>query len=207
MVGRAGVIYDTCSYHSFSYAIPAEMAAYDWSLEVRAYDPRGVEVTAAWLWKDEGDPASGTASGADNGLQICSWEMPGTWRLEADLNFYGGPYSDRRLPDSTFTMRYANTHTTLAVNDTTAAYKQRLKFTIRSRAEYPEGFFPNAYATVRLQKKTASGWVTLKSATTGSAGGARIYVYWKPRSKVKVRAVTVGELPYSKSYSTPIVIR
>jgi hypothetical protein len=201
VTGIAGVIYDTCHDNKFQYSIDPEKAAYDWSLEVRAFDPRGVEVTSSWLWKDEGDPSSGTASGSDNGLQICSWERAGTWRLEAELNFYGGPYADEILASDTFTMRKARSKASLSVNDTTAQYNQRLRFATRVTGEYPKGYFPLQYKTVRLQKLTSAGWKTIARTSTNENGVARFSVVWKDRHRKAVRIAVAPGSPYSSTVS------
>jgi hypothetical protein len=206
VTGIAGVIYDACRYHKFRYSIDPEKAVYDWSLEVRAFDPRGVEVTSAWLWKDEGDPSAGTASGSDNGLHICSWERAGTWRLEAELNFYDGPYSDEILASDTFTMRKARSKATLSVNDTTAQYSQRLRFSTRVTGEYPNGYFPLEYKTARLQKKTSAGWKKIARTSTNENGVARFSVVWKDRRRKAVRVVAVPGSPYSNAVSRTIRI-
>ena len=206
LTGISGVIYDTCHYHQFRYSIDPEKAAYDWSLEVRAYDPRGVQVSSTFLWKDEGDPSSGVASGSDNGLQICSWERPGTWRLEAELNFYGGPYSDEVLPAATFTMRSARSKATLSVNDRSAQYNQRLRFSTRVTGEYPNGYFPLSYRTAMLQKKTSTGWKTIARKSTSDTGVARFSVVWKERRRKAVRVVSVPGSPFSKGASPTIWI-
>jgi hypothetical protein len=203
--GVSGVIYDTCSYHRFRYAIDPAKAAYDWSLEVRAIDPRGVEVSSSWLWKDEGDPPSGTTSG-DDGLQICSSEIPGTWRLEAELNFYGGPYTDEALPTTSFTMRKARSRASLSVNDSSARYGQRLRFASRVTGEFPTGYFALSWETVRLQKRTASGWQTIARTTTNENGVARFAITWKERRRKAIRVVANPGTPYVGSVSRTLLI-
>ena len=154
---------------------------------MRAFDPRGVESTSAWLWKDEGDPSSGTASGSDNGLQICSWETAGTWRIEAELDFSSGPFPDEILASDTLTMRKARSKATVAVNDYTAKYNQRLRLSTRVTGEFPNGYFPPAYETARLQKKTATGWKTIARTSTSDNGVARFSVLWRPAGKARQR--------------------
>lgn len=204
--GINGVLYQGCNYQSFKYDIPPEKAAYDWSLLVTAYDPRGIESTSAWLWKDEGDPPSGTASG-ENGLMICNFEPAGTYTLRAELNFYGGPYNDETLPESSFTMRKPYTRTRLRVNDKTAAYGQRLKFRIVSKAEYPRGYFANEYANVILQRRTPAGWRKIGRYSTNENGVAVARVRWWHRTPVPVRALTPRTSSYKASRSAPTRIR
>jgi hypothetical protein len=206
VTGVNGVIYDACQYNKFQYWIDPEKAGYEWSLEVRAFDPRGVEVTSAWLWKDEGDPSSGSASGSDNGLQICSWERAGTWRLEAELNFYDGPHPDEILASDTFTMRKSRSRSSLSVNDTTAQYNQRLRFSTRVTGEYPNGYFPLEYKTARLQTKTSVGWKTIARSSTNENGVARFSVPWKERRRKAVRLVAAPGSPYSNAVSRTIRI-
>jgi hypothetical protein len=205
--GIDGVVYEGCNYQPFEYSIPPEMAAYDWSLAVTAYDPRGLEAAGTYLWKDEGDPASGTATGDDNGLQFCSGDTAGTYTIKAELNFYGGPYADYRFDGTPFQMRRAHSRTTLQVNDTTASYGQRLTFRMRSTVEYPRGYFPNQYQYVTLQQKTAGGWKRLGRYFTDDTGRAIARVRWNYRSAVSVRAVTQRTGDYDASTSAAIRIR
>lgn len=200
------VIYDTCYQKQFRYNIDPDLAAFDWSLWVTAYDPRGVEVSSASVWKDEGYGASGTSKG-DDGLQICSFEMPGTWRIESEIHFYGGPHEDQTLPVSHISVRRAATRTSVTVNDRTADYNQILTFKVKSAAEYPNGFFRNGYADVRLQRKASGRWVNIDKATANENGVARFRGRWKIRAKTQVRAVTLAESPYTASRSKIITIR
>jgi hypothetical protein len=204
-VGNA-VIYDTCYQKQFRYSVDPDMAAYDWSLWVTAYDPRGVEVSGGSVWKDDGYPASGISKG-DDGLQICSSEMPGTWRIESEIHFYDGPYEDQTLPTSHISVRRGATRTSVAVNDHTARYKQVLTFKVKSTAEYPNGFFGNAYADVRLQRKASGRWVNIGKAMANENGVARFRGRWKIRAKTQVRAVTLAESPYTASTSKTLTIR
>ena len=204
-VGNA-VVYGTCYQKQFGYSIDPDMAAYDWSLWVTAYDPRGVEVSGGSVWKDDGYAASGTSKG-DDGLQICSSEMPGTWRIESEIHFYGGPYEDQVLPASHISVRRGATRTSVTVNDRTARYNQVLTFKVKSTAEYPNGFFNNEYADVRLQRKTSGGWVNIGKAMANEIGVARFRGHWKIRAKTQVRAVTRAESPYTASTSKTVTIR
>lgn len=206
VTGMNGVIYDTCHHHPFEYAIDPDKAAYDWSMRVSIYDPRGVEVSSAWLWKDEGDPSSGTASG-DDGLQICSDETPGTWRIEAELNFYGGPYADERIAPRTFTMSAARSRTSLSVNDRTARVGQKLKFKTRVTGQFPNGYFPLRYEDVRLQVNKGGRWKTMASGMTSSSGVARFTVVWKEARARNVRVVAAPGSPYLSSKSRTLRIR
>lgn len=195
-----GVIHGNCRYHPFTYSIPQSMAAYDWSLEVRVYDRRGVEATSGWVWKDEGYGASGTVRG-DDALFFCGGDEAGRYTIKAELNFYGGPYNDIRFAAPAFRMRKAFSRTTLKVSDLTANYGQRLTFRIRSTVEFPRGFFANKYEPVVLQRRTPSGWRRMGRDWTNNRGNAVIIRRWRYRAPVRVRAVTRRTSDYQASRS------
>jgi hypothetical protein len=204
--GINSVLYQGCHEHPYQYHINADQASYDWSLQVTAYDPRGIEATSSWIWKDEGDPPSGTAGG-DNALSICSGERPGRYTIRAELNFYGGPYTDQILPESSFTLRLPRTRTSLKVNDRSAALGQRLRFKIRSKTEFPTGYFGSEYERVVLERKAGARWLRMgRRYTTNSRGVAVAKVSWDSRRPVKVRAVTRRTEDHGKSTSRPVNI-
>jgi hypothetical protein len=205
VVPTNGVIYDDCFGHPFQYSIDPAKAAYDWSLEVTVYDPRGVEASSSWLWKDEGDASSGVATG-DNGLEICGSDLPGTWRMEAELNMYGGGYDDEILPAQTFTMSPAGSRATVKVNDASAEVGQEIRFTATVKGQFPNGYFPVEYAPVRLQKKVDGSWKTMSRATTDDRGVAKFTVRWKDSGRKTVRVLATGNAPYVAAASRVVRI-
>lgn len=201
-----GVLYEGCPTHSWRYQVEDDQATYDWAIFVTAYDPRGVEVSSGSVWADEGAPPAGVASG-DDGLQICSSERAGRYTLTAEIHFYGGPYSDRTLPSSTFTMRDPRSRTTLRASDTTASYNQPLRFRMTSFQEYPRGYFGEDYETVVLQRRTPSGWKRVGRDSTDDRGVAVVRLRWTHRAPVRLRAFTPRTSDHAGSFSRVVAIR
>lgn len=201
-----GVLYEGCPTHNWAYQVEDDQALYDWAIFVTAYDPRGVEVSSSSVWADEGAPSAGVAGG-DDGLQICGSERAGRYTLTAEIHFYGGPYNDKALPSSSFTMRPARTRTKLRASDTTANYNQMMRLTMTSLQEYPRGYFGEDYATVVLQRKTSSGWKRLGRYSTNDRGVAIARFRWNERRPVKVRASTPRSTGTTASRSPVITIR
>jgi hypothetical protein len=205
--GIDGVLYPGCHSYPFKYAIEDDKASYDWSLEVTVFDERGVEVGGAWLWKDEGDPASGTAKG-DDGFQLCDSDRAGEYTIEAELNFYGGPYTDEQFDGAPFRMRDARSRTKIvSVSDTNPVKGQRLTVRVRSTVEYPKGFFGSEYEKVVMQKKIGGKWKRSKADYTNNQGIVVFRGTWPYKNPVKLRAVTPRTDEYSSSTSKVVTVR
>jgi hypothetical protein len=202
--GPDAVTYAGCRDYAASYSVPSNIQnSSDWVLEVVTYDPAGNEVDRSSLTSVHGisdggsDPASGKV-----GLMICSTGKTGTYRVDANLDYYNalGLHSYDHDSD-TFTVRHAASRTGLGVNDTTAGYGQTLHFTASSSVERPSGYVANGDAAVRLQKYVDGAWRTIATRRTDSHGKAHFSVAWNHRSTVKTRAVTVGTDDYAHSIS------
>jgi hypothetical protein len=101
----------------------------------------------------------------------------------------------------------ASSRTALSVSDPTASYGQRLRFRVRSTVQSATGYDGNEYATVALQRRSASGWNRIGTGRTNVDGVAVIPITWKHRAVRAVRAVTPGTNDHRRSYSATIWIR
>jgi hypothetical protein len=204
-----GVLYEGCRTKSFDYSVDRSWvdAGYDWSMDVILLDPRGDESTGSFLYSGANAP-SGVADGYD-GFYLCSYEPAGRYTVVAEIEYCGGEYYDCHTESvqTSFTMRRPYSRTSLAVNDQSASYRQRLTFTVRSRAEHPNGYYAYEYAPVTLQKRTASGWVRIARGYANENGVTRFAIRWTPRHRVAVRALTRRTSSYGRSSSTTIWIR
>lgn len=196
-----GVLFEGCNRQAYSYAVDPQRAAGGWSLTVDAFDPRGIRQTGDIVGSFEEDPVSGTVAG----IQICSFEMPGSWQLRATVDYYQGV--DEELAPVAFRMRRPATTTSLQVNDRSAAVGQRLTFTARVLGEYPNGRFALEYAPVVLQKKVGSSWRAIGRASTDAAGRVRFSIRWPDRAARAVRAIATPSSPFAPGTSGAIIIR
>lgn len=199
-----GVLYaDGCTTVQFSYGVDA--SAYDWTLDLDVHDPRGVWSAGAYLF-DGVDPSSGTTIG-DDGFTICSWEPAGTYTVSGTAEYCdSGYHCTTQAVSTTFQMRLPASSVSLRVNDRSAFYGQRLRFTAKAYGEYPNGGFAAAYQQVAFQKRTAAGWVTFAQSTTDGYGAARATVRWRHRRALPVRAVGVQD-DFASSESVSFLIR
>lgn len=205
--GISGVLYPGCHYYQFRYTIDPDKAAYDWSLHVTAYDRRGSEATSASVWKEDDYRASGRSRGTD-GLFFCDSALTGRYRLTAELNFYGGPYSDEQVNGAGFTMRDARSRTRIAASDKRPDKGQVVKFRVRSLLEYPRGFFGEDFTEVVLQTRKQSGkWKRFDYGYTNDRGRVTFRGRWLDEGPVPVRAVTPRTDEHARSISRVIVLR
>jgi hypothetical protein len=182
------VTYDGCRGYAVSYSVPAGIhAGNDWVLTVATHDPAGALLDRRSISSVDGIPANGTVD-----VLLCDDARPGTYRLESTLDYYNWlGFHTLDHDTDTFTAREPGSTTSLRVNDSTAAYGQRLRFTAHAGKETPAGVVAHRGATVRLEKYVAGSWRVVGTTTTDSYGNARFSTVWKHRKAVPVRAVTL----------------
>ena len=173
-------------------------------MTVIARDPRGVDTGLALVDSDS-HPNAGTTAGTDDGMFFCGFEMTGKYRVTAEVTYFED-FTSEYFTD-TFTLRRAGVRATLGVNDTTASYGQRLRFSTKVTGEFPRGYFALPYERVRIQKRTPSGWRTAASTMTDGKGVARFSLVWRHTSRVAVRVVATPDSPYATGVSRTITIR
>lgn len=197
------VTYAGCRGHAAAYSVPAGIhAGNDWVITVATYDPSGRLVDRRSISSVDGLPASGTV-----GVLLCDDAYPGTYRLESKLDYYNWlELHTYELDTDTFEVREPASTTGLRVNDTTAAYGQRLRFAVHSGKETPAGVVAHRGATVRLEKYVAGSWRVIGTKATDAYGNARFSVVWKHRKAVPVRAVTLPSGGLGASVSGQTVI-
>ena len=199
-----GVLYaGGCQDIQFSYGV--DPSAHYWNLDLDVHDPRGSYSSGSYLY-DDADPSSGTTIG-DNGFVICNWEPASTYTVSGTVEYCNSSYNcTTQTVSTTFQMRLPSSAVSLRVNDRSAFYGQRLRFTANAYGEYPNGGFAAAYPAVAFQKRTAAGWVTFAQTTTDAAGTARATVRWRHRRALPVRAVLLQD-DFASSESASFLIR
>lgn len=197
------VAYDDCRYVPVRWSVDTARALEGWSMTVSAYDPRGVEDASAFLYSDA-NPTSGSTGTTDDGLLFCGFELPGTWRVVADVDYYDGGASERFT--DTFVVRRPMSRATIAAHDYSATYGQRIRFSSKVTGEFPRGYFALPYEPVRIQKRTPSGWRTAATTYTDGKGIARFSLVWRHAARVAVRVVAVPGTPYAGAVSRTITI-
>ena len=199
----AGVLYPGCYDQSWSYAVDPAQAGYDWAIFVKAVDPSGREEASGSVWKDEGAAPSGFGE-----MQICSDDLPGTWTLNAEIHFYGGPYDDEVLPSTTFTLREALSKTSLRASTRSARLGQNVRLKVRSLVEQPNGYFPSEYGSVVVQQRVGGVWRKVGTASLDDNGGGSVILRWaKPTGKVTFRALTKSTDDFVGSESPKLAVR
>jgi hypothetical protein len=197
-----GVLYSDCRDHPFSYAVELPAGTADWSMDVYAYSPDGLEASSDFIY-DAAETGTGN-------FFFCGYEMPGRYTIEAEVEACDADYdcSTFSLDESSFYMRKPRTKTLLSASPLDARRGQVVKFVVTSKDERPRGYFRNDYARVYLQRKDGQRWVKIKGSQglTGSNGKEVIKLRYTG-GRPKVRAVTAASDAYSKSTSKPVTIR
>ncbi|MFC7494276.1 MULTISPECIES: hypothetical protein [unclassified Nocardioides] len=200
----SGVLYPGCHDVPWTYTIDPAQAAYDWAVFVSAYDPSGSEVSSDSVWKDEGAPPSGTG----NGFQVCSHQLSGTWTLQAEVHFYGGPYADIVFPTQSFSMREAKSKTSVTIKKKTVKTGQTVKVKIRCLVEYPNGFYPESFVKVVAQRKVDGVWKKAGVAYVDDRGYATVAFTWKlKKGKQLVRGTTPRTDRFLGSQSSAVKVK
>jgi hypothetical protein len=152
-----GVLHE-CAYHPYSYSSTDAAIAYTWSMDVIVRGPDGLEVTNDYLYDE---PATGTGR-----FQLCSGDPAGRYTLTATGEACDSDYNcyNFSLPGSTFRMRKPRTKTFLTATPTNAHKGQVVKFKVTSKEERPRGYFPNEYATVKLQIRHGGKWKLIRGS-------------------------------------------
>lgn len=199
-----GTIWSDCRQQTFNYALSLAPGTTYWNLEVTVLGHDGLERASDYLYKS-GYPSTGTST-----FQVCGGAAPGQWTLTATLNYEIGdsPYSTQ-LPPAHFSMRLPNTRTSLRASDRTLRHNQVFTFTIKTQDERPAGYFRTEYASVRLQRKSAGVWKTVRGGktTTNGDGVAKLKFRYVTRGTSRVRAITVGDRYYADSTSSVVRLK
>jgi hypothetical protein len=195
----SAVLYEGCRDWGIPYSLNIDPGVDYWNLELSVKGPDGIETFSDYLYSSD-YPSSGTAQ-----VQVCSFEDPGTYTVEA-----AGEWSDYdtdqdgtyTLPTSTFKVRLPKSRTTIKV---VKKPKNRVVITVAVKDERPNGHFPSEYADVKLQAFHGGRWVTANAGNgyTNDDGVAR-WVY-RRTVRTKVRAVMVDDA-YQKSVSRVIYV-
>jgi hypothetical protein len=171
-----GVLYDGCRAHAFDYAVTP--AGEEWELDVRLLAPDGTQKAVGYEW--------GATRGTDT-FTFCDGDQPGTWTVTATLVDYvdGKPAASTPLPSATFTMRAPQTRVT--VSRSRAGHGTAVR--VRASTETADGWEPETYAPVRLQRRTAQGWRTVLPGqlVTDDRGVATVRVPWRGRVRAELR--------------------
>ena len=193
-----GVLYDDCRDVSFTYSLSFTPDVDHWSMDVEAIGPDGTSEASAFIASSL-DAASGTET-----LLFCGWEQNGRYELHAtgtwddyDTDTYDQPFT---LPTRSFTMRLPKSKTTIKTRP--AGKNVRVIVTVKD--ERPNGYFPTDFATVRLNSFVGGRWVVVRNSKGYTDDGRYAKVYLRPKTPLKIRAVTKESDNYSASKSNPV---
>jgi hypothetical protein len=171
-----------------------------WRLEIKVFDPDGM-VSEGTVVNSATDPAtSGTAY-----VTFCGSEPAGTYTVRA-TGFYEIvpavqlPFA---LPDTSFQVRPAATHTTLADK---AVGHGRHRLTTRVLTECEEGFERSNGVTLRLERLVDGRWVNVRGTTLTTVHGVARAVL-RARPGTKVRAVVPARNSHAASVSRAITLQ
>jgi hypothetical protein len=190
------VLFDKCETHDIDYALAISPGTSFWRLEVTVADPDGFSSEGTVLSSTKLSPTIGVVQ-----VQFCGAEQPGTWTVHATGLFQlvpavGIPFS---LPDSTFQVRRAATHTRLVSH---SAGHGQYRLTVNVKDERPKGFRPTASAQVKLERRVHGAWKQFgpRLQTTHGLATTLLAV---PHG-TKVRAVTASTGNFAGSESEPV---
>ena len=186
-IAPSGVVYDGCQRIPYRLDLPAGMGS-TWSVDVTLRGPDGLEASSDFVYSGAPTP---------DGLQVCAYSAnPGRYSVTADAEYYdldsGRTYKFSLTPAS-ISLREPRSRATAKASASRVKKGRTVKIRTQVRDERPSGFFPTAYATVRLEERVKGRWRSVRgtSTMTDSRGRASLpYVGRGRKTQLRVGVLT-----------------
>jgi hypothetical protein len=195
--GKDVVLFDRCIQHDIDYSLAIGPGTQLWNLHLDVLDPDGITAQLSDVSSTALSPVKGVVQ-----VLFCGAEKPGRWSV-VGVGFWEvvpGLQIPFNLPTSSFDVRPAATHTTLA---RTALGHGRYQLTVQVRDQRPHGFRRTQSAEVRLERLVDGSWKKIHGPELMTDHG-RVTTKLAAGPGTKLRAVTAAEGNYGSSTSKPV---